>query len=190
MIKPIIRAATAADLPHCLSFDPSYETDYVWQMDNHPQAGHINISFRTVRLPRPMKVAYPRDAKQLNAGWNACDAMLVADDNRAVVGYAALARRGAQAAAWVQDLIVTKTGAAQRRRQRAADRRRALGARRETGVDHDRSADQELSGHSILPEAWVQLLRVQRSFFCQSRYRGVLCQGSPLESNVKLGVMR
>jgi len=109
MIKPIIRAATAADLPRCLSFDPSYETDYVWQMDNHPQAGHINISFRTVRLPRPMKVAYPRDTKQLNAGWNACDAMLVADDNRAVVGYAALARRGAQAAAWVQDLIVTKT---------------------------------------------------------------------------------
>ena len=27
MIKPIIRSATAADLPACLSFDPSFETE-------------------------------------------------------------------------------------------------------------------------------------------------------------------
>jgi len=109
MIKPIIRSATAADLSPCRAFDPSFETEYVWQMDSRAQDGQINISFRTVRLPRPMKVAYPRDVKQLNAGWNACDAMLVADDNRAVLGYVALAKRGAQSAAWVQDLIVTKT---------------------------------------------------------------------------------
>src|SRR5512143_4066990 len=109
MIRPIIRSATAADLSHCRSFDPSFETEHVWQMDSRVQDGQINVSFRTVRLPRPMKVSYPRDVKQLNAGWDACDAMLVADDNRAVVGYAALAKRGAQSTAWVQDLIVTKT---------------------------------------------------------------------------------
>ncbi len=109
MIKPIIRSATEADLSHCRSFDPSFETEYVWQMDSHSQEGQIVISFRTVRLPRPMKVPYPRDVKQLNAGWNACDAMRVADDNRSAVGYAALAKRGAQSTAWVQDLIVTKT---------------------------------------------------------------------------------
>jgi GNAT superfamily N-acetyltransferase len=108
MIKPIIRAATAADLPRCLSFDPSFETEYVWQMDSRLQEGQINVSFRTVRLPRLMKVAYPRDTKQLNTGWDACDAMLVADDNRTVVGYAALAKRGAQSTAWVQDLIMSK----------------------------------------------------------------------------------
>ena len=108
MIKPIIRAATAADLSPCLSFDPSFETEHVWQMDSRAQDGQISVAFRTVRLPRPMKVSYPRDVKQLNAGWNACDAMLVADDNRAVVGYAALAKRGAQSTAWVQDLIVTQ----------------------------------------------------------------------------------
>ena len=108
MIKPIVRSATAADLSTCLSFDPSFETEYVWQMDGRLQEGQISTSFRTVRLPRPMRVAYPRDVKQLNAGWLACDAMLVADDNRMLVGYAALAKRGAQAAAWVQDLIVTK----------------------------------------------------------------------------------
>ena len=109
MIKPIVRSATAADLSTCLSFDPSFETEYVWQMDSRSQEGQINASFRTVRLPRPMKVTYPRDVKQLNAGWQACDAMLVAADNQAVVGYAALAKRGAQSTAWVQDLIVTKT---------------------------------------------------------------------------------
>jgi GNAT superfamily N-acetyltransferase len=109
MIRPIIRSATAADLPHCLAIDPAFETDYVWQMDNHAHAGQIDVSFRTVRLPRPMKVVYPRDTKQLNAGWQACDEMLVADDNRSLVGYAALAKRPAQSAIWVQDLIVAKT---------------------------------------------------------------------------------
>ncbi len=109
MLKPIIRAATAADLPRCRSFDPSFETEYVWQMDSRAQDAQTTIAFRTVRLPRPMKVAYPRDMQQLNAGWDACDTMLVADDNRTVVGYAALAKRSAQSAAWVQDLIVDKS---------------------------------------------------------------------------------
>jgi GNAT superfamily N-acetyltransferase len=109
MIKPIIRAATAADLRHCLTMDASYETDYVWQMESREESSQISLAFRTVRLPRPMKVAYPRDLKQLNAGWQACDAMLVADDNRSIVGYAAVAKRGAQVAVWVQDLIVAKT---------------------------------------------------------------------------------
>src|SRR5512136_9004 len=109
MIKPIIRSATADDLPHCLAIDPTFETDYVWQMENHAHAGQIDVSFRTVRLPRPMRVPYPRDVSQLNAGWQACDAMLVADDNRSLVGYAALAKRVAQSAVWVQDLIVAKT---------------------------------------------------------------------------------
>ncbi len=108
MIKPIIRAATAADLRQCLTLDTSYETDYVWQMESREEGNHISLAFRTVRLPRPMKVTYPRDLKQLNAGWQACDAMLVADDNRTIVGYAAVAKRDAQAAVWVQDLIVAK----------------------------------------------------------------------------------
>lgn len=109
MLKPIIRAATEDDLPRCLALDAAFETDYVWQMDSRAQGEQNTITFRTVRLPRPMKVAYPRDAKQLNAGWQGCDAMLVADDNRAVQGYVALARRAAQNAAWVQDLIVDKS---------------------------------------------------------------------------------
>jgi ribosomal protein S18 acetylase RimI-like enzyme len=107
-MKPIIRAATEEDLPRCLALDAAFETDYVWQMDSRAQSEQTTITFRTVRLPRPMKVAYPRDKKQLNGGWQSCDAMLVADDNRAVQGYVALARRAAQGTAWVQDLIVDK----------------------------------------------------------------------------------
>lgn len=108
MIKPIIRSAAAADLPRCLAIEAGFETDYVWQMDSRAHEGQIDVSFRTVRLPRPMKVAYPRDVKQLNAGWQTCDAMLVADDNRSLAGYIALAKRTAQATAWVQDLIVAR----------------------------------------------------------------------------------
>ena len=108
MIKPIIRAAQSADLSQCLALDASYETDYVWQVENREESSQISLAFRTIRLPRPMKVLYPRDPRQLNAGWDACDAMLVADDNRSLVGYAALAKRAAQSAVWVQDLIVAR----------------------------------------------------------------------------------
>ena len=108
MIKPIIRNATAADLPHCLGLDASFETDHVWQMDSRSEHGQISVSFRSVRLPRSMRVLYPRDARLLSAGWQSCDAMLIAEDNGALVGYAALAKRAPQSTAWVQDLIVSK----------------------------------------------------------------------------------
>lgn len=109
IVKPIIRNATAADLPVCLELDASFETDHVWQMDSRTEQGQISVSFRSVRLPRSMRVAYPRDARQLSAGWQSCDAMLIAEDNGTLIGFAALARRAPQSTAWVQDLIVAKT---------------------------------------------------------------------------------
>ncbi len=150
-------------------------------MDNRAQDGQINVSFRTVRLPRPMKVAYPRDAKQVNAGWQACDAMLVADDNRAVVGYAALAKRGAQSTAWVQDLIVTKTA-----------RRSGVGSALLAGVVRW-AREEKLAWIMIEVQTKnypaIQFCQkhgftfcgYQRSLFCQSGYCRVLCEGGALE---------
>ena len=105
MTKVKVRAALPLDLPHCLAIDPGYTTDHVWQMDSRSQAGQIAVAFRTVRLPREMRVAYPRDARALSAGWQACDAMLVAEDAGGIVGYAALSQRAPQATAWLHDLL-------------------------------------------------------------------------------------
>ena len=104
-----IRPGVEADFARCLTLDAAFETDYVWQVDNRTQAKQIEIMFHTVRLPRLMAVAYPRDHKQLTAVWQSCEAMYVAEDATGnLLGYVVLARRASPLAAWVSDLVVAK----------------------------------------------------------------------------------
>ncbi len=104
-----IRAGIEADFARCLTLDASFETDYVWQVDNRAQAKQIDVAFHTVRLPRSMRVPYPRDQKQLTAAWQACEAMYVAADaTGGLQGYVVLAKRASPPAAWVSDLVVAK----------------------------------------------------------------------------------
>ncbi len=51
-----IRLATLADLNACLALDDSFETDYVWQLDERHDAMSVSAVFRLTRLPRTMKV--------------------------------------------------------------------------------------------------------------------------------------
>lgn len=52
-----IRLADLADLNACVALDDSFETEYVWQMEERHESGGINVTFRQTRLPRPMKVS-------------------------------------------------------------------------------------------------------------------------------------
>jgi GNAT superfamily N-acetyltransferase len=110
MTHVTIRPALATDLARCLTLDPSFVTDRVWQMDTRAPAGQIAVTFRTVRLPREMRVAYPREARMLAAGWQAYAAILIADQPHGLAGYAALTAspQAPQAAVWVNDLVVAK----------------------------------------------------------------------------------
>ena len=108
MTQVLIRPALATDLARCLTLDPSFVTDTVWQMDTRTHAGQIAVNFRTVRLPREMRVTYPRDSRMLTAGWQACAAMLIADQPHGLAGYVALTKQPPQATVWVNDLIVAK----------------------------------------------------------------------------------
>jgi GNAT superfamily N-acetyltransferase len=105
----VIRSALMGDLQECLKLDGSYTTDYVWQMESHATNGEIGIVFRHVRLPRSMRVEYPRDAEALSADWRLCDGFLVAEQDRQTVGYVSLATRPAQRAVQVGDLIVLRS---------------------------------------------------------------------------------
>jgi len=105
-----IRPAELADLDLCLALDPSYSTEFVWQMDLHGEDSQKAVTFRTVRLPRSMRVAYPRDRSQLVAGWKRCDGFLVAVKSERVVGYVALSAHVAEGATWISDLVVERTG--------------------------------------------------------------------------------
>ncbi|MEP7288545.1 MAG: GNAT family N-acetyltransferase [Chloroflexota bacterium] len=101
-----IRDAREEDLMACLQLDLSYETDYVWQMDVRDDTGAIAISFRTVRLPRPMRVIYPRDAEALTLTWQRHHGFLVAETSGVVRGYLTMRTDTGTSTAWVTDIAI------------------------------------------------------------------------------------
>ncbi len=104
-----IRPALMGDLQECLKFDASYATEFVWQMDSRVANGEIRVTFHHVRLPRSMRVAYPRDVEALMADWRLRDALLVAERDGIKLGYVSLSAQPAQRAAQIGDLVVRHT---------------------------------------------------------------------------------
>ncbi|MCD6290936.1 MAG: GNAT family N-acetyltransferase [Anaerolineae bacterium] len=102
-----IRPADLHDLNPCLSLDPSYETDYVWQLDLRQEEGAISIHLRRTRLPRTMSVAYPPRGDSLLAHWERGEGIYVAAEGSDVRGYIEVIAQPDQGLAWVQNLIVS-----------------------------------------------------------------------------------
>ncbi len=101
-----IRDAAEGDVLACAQLDISYETDYVWQMDVRDEAGAIAVGLRTVRLPRLMRVVYPRDQDMLAASFQRHDCFLVAETSGVVRGYIRMRLDTGPGNAWVTDLAV------------------------------------------------------------------------------------
>ena len=55
-----IRPAVVNDLPFLSAIEHSFETLYTWQMDRNIDEAQVMINFREIRLPRPVRVEYPR----------------------------------------------------------------------------------------------------------------------------------
>jgi len=110
----IICPAELEDLEACLNLDHSYLTEHVWQMDLQEGKSGATINFRTVRLPRPVHVKYPRDRQSLLADWHQRDCFLVAtpdeteqqDQVRPIVGYLTMGASEWHSTGWVADLVV------------------------------------------------------------------------------------
>jgi ribosomal protein S18 acetylase RimI-like enzyme len=105
-----IHPAELRDLQACLALDHSYRTDHVWQMDVQKENSLVGVAFRTMRLPRPVRVEYPRDAEALLADWHRRDCFLVATapqgDKAPIVGYLTMAAHDWHKTGWVADLVV------------------------------------------------------------------------------------
>ncbi len=103
-----IRPAELEDLKACLALDHSYLTEHVWQMDVHEGDGLVEVTFRAMRLPRAVHVAYPRDREALLADWHRRDCFLVAtrEDEAQIVGYLTMAAHDWHKTGWVADLVV------------------------------------------------------------------------------------
>lgn len=101
-----IRPAVATDIPRLMTLDHKSSSDYVWQLDLKREAGQISASFREVRLPRAVEVAYPRNPLALADDWTRRDVILVAEDKKSLAGYLCVKEDKTSSVAWVTDLVV------------------------------------------------------------------------------------
>lgn len=101
-----VRDAIDADLAVCQQLDLSYETEYAWQMDVRDEEGAIVVGFRTVRLPRLMRVVYPRDPQGISPESLQKDQFLVAETSGVVCGYLLMRIDLGRATAWITDLAI------------------------------------------------------------------------------------
>jgi len=108
MAQVQVRPAASADLPHLTALDHGYSTDYVWQMDAREENEQTSITFRTVRLPRSMRVAFPRDSQQLREAWNRRVCFLVAEEAGLLKGYLNLTLAAAPETGWIADFAVDR----------------------------------------------------------------------------------
>lgn len=78
----LIRPATSGDLPACLALDESYTTDHVWQIEAQGDGEAITISFRPIRLPRPLTVQSADAEARRQDAWPRCHCILVAAEGQ------------------------------------------------------------------------------------------------------------
>lgn len=109
-----IREATESDLAACSTLDLSYETEYAWQIDVRDEEGAIIVGFRTVRLPRLMRVNYPREEGTISLDHQKHGEFLIAETSGVVNGYLIMRYDPHRSTAWVSDIAV---GRALRRRK-------------------------------------------------------------------------
>ncbi len=129
----IVRRAFLEDLVACAQMDPTLETDHVWQMDERSAGSELHIAFRQARLPRPMRVQYPRDLNRLAEDWERDECFLVAAEGSEVLGFIDARLQVWDGAAWLHHLVIARRyrrhGIATRLVQTAAEWARRQGLR-------------------------------------------------------------
>ncbi len=104
-----IRPAIPVDIPLLVEIEHDYTSEYVWQMDiNQTEEGQIWINFREARLPRSVKVDYPRPKTTLLDDWTNRSGVLVATMGQTIVGYMCLMLGIAPATTWMTDLVILR----------------------------------------------------------------------------------
>ncbi|RPI88486.1 MAG: GNAT family N-acetyltransferase [Chloroflexi bacterium] len=103
-----IRPANAADIPILVELEHDYTSDYVWQMDIVNEEKLIDVRFKQIKLPRSVRVEYPRSPKELEKLWTERDAVLTAVHEGVPVGYLCVSNHVAPITNWVTDLVVTR----------------------------------------------------------------------------------
>lgn len=101
-----VRPASEPDVAQLVSLDHSYTSDHVWRMELQPEGRTLGALFQAERLPRAVRVDYPRPVQALTQDWQDRQGLLVALLAGEPVGYASLALGRMAYSAWMTDLVI------------------------------------------------------------------------------------
>jgi ribosomal protein S18 acetylase RimI-like enzyme len=104
-----VRKGELKDLNACVLVDNSYVTDYVWQIqaEERPYEEMV-VTFRTIRLPRSMRVTSARDTDYLLQDWQRGECFLVAEEEGEIRGYLDMTVQAWHRTGWLNDMAVLK----------------------------------------------------------------------------------
>jgi hypothetical protein len=162
-----IRPPTSAEIPKMVEIDHDYVSDHVWQMEVQHESGQkpsdlkVDIIFRQLKLPRSVKVEYPRFPKELASDWKDRSCLLVALLKGEVVGYTSMMLTIAPNTSWMTDLVIMRKV----RRQGIGSAR--LGKAQALSSDGDGNAAEKLPRNLYGAKTGIRSLRIQRSLFSQ-----------------------
>lgn len=103
-----VRPLEMTDLPVLIDIDHSYHTDHVWQMELEHSETSVSVKFREIKLPRSMKVDYPRAADLIADTWKEKTVVLVAQSGEEPIGYLAVSQGSAPGVSQVTDFAVLR----------------------------------------------------------------------------------
>ncbi|NMC30190.1 MAG: GNAT family N-acetyltransferase [Pelolinea sp.] len=106
MAEVMIRTVVSPDFSILSNFRHSIETKIVWQMEQESSEGDITISFRELKLPRLMKLPYPRSSQSLFERWKELSVILVGCVDNVPVGYVSCSSIQTTSNVWIKDVVV------------------------------------------------------------------------------------
>jgi ribosomal protein S18 acetylase RimI-like enzyme len=101
-----IRRATKQDLRHCASINPSFISDEVWQIREHSRQQEVVMTFHPARLPRPIRVDYPRHLRDLPDDLESRACLLIAEDEEENRGFVSTRIINQGQTGWIKHLVV------------------------------------------------------------------------------------
>lgn len=101
-----IRPVTSSDEIACLSMDPSFVTDHVWQMEHRVGSSEVEVQFRTVHLPRLVKLAPPWGVDAAFRHRKVEDFFILTEEDLQLRGFLYLRQEPAQGLAWLDHLVI------------------------------------------------------------------------------------
>jgi len=104
-----IRSAVATDIPALTQLEHTSLTSHVWQMERLQEDGTLQTLFREVRLPRPVRLIYPRPVSKLADTWQAMSVVLVAVYQSYPIGYLTISDKNLPNCGWIYDLVVAES---------------------------------------------------------------------------------